>query len=51
LNDGLILLGHSLKDLGSKESFAIKLDKRMAGDVYDSLLEIFNRRWRVANQI
>lgn len=51
LNDSLILLGHSIKDLGDKESFAVKLEKRIAGDVYDSLQETFNRRWKIASQI
>jgi len=50
-SDKLIILGHSLKDLGSKESFAIKLDKQTAGDVFDALVETFNRRWTSASQI
>ncbi|MCJ7786630.1 hypothetical protein MUP06_00205 [Patescibacteria group bacterium] len=50
-SDKLIILGHSLKDLGSKESFAIKLDKQTAGDIFDTLIGTFNRRWKEASQL
>lgn len=49
--DRLIILGHSLKDLGAKESFAIILDKKTTSDLFDALVETFNRRWKVASQL
>jgi hypothetical protein len=50
-SDKLIVLGHSMKDLGSKESFAIKLGKQMAGDIFEILTDTFNRRWKIGSQI
>ena len=46
--DRLVILGYSLKDLGAKESFAIVLDKKICSDIFDGLVENFNRRWKVA---
>ena len=42
----LILLGHSIKDLGAKESFALVLSKEYSKNICESLLELFNRRWK-----
>lgn len=42
----LVILGHSLKDLGSKESFAIVLNKESSKNVVEALIEAFNRRWK-----
>lgn len=47
-SDGLIILGHSIKDLGSKESFAIVLNKGLNKNIVDALIENFNRRWKQA---
>jgi len=47
----LVLLGHGIKDLGSKESFAIVFNKKSATNVYESLVEAFNRRWKTATVI
>lgn len=44
----LVILGHSFKDLGSKESFAIVLDKETSRNVAEALTENFNRRWKCA---
>jgi hypothetical protein len=44
----LVILGHSLKDLGSKESFAIVLNADSSKNVIEALIEIFNRRWKQA---
>ena len=44
-SDGLILLGHSIKDLGSKESFAISLRKDAYKNLVESIIENFGRRW------
>ncbi|MBW8038661.1 MAG: hypothetical protein FVQ85_01530 [Planctomycetes bacterium] len=49
--DRLVILGYSLKDLGAKESFAIALDKKMCSDIFDVLVENFNRRWKVASPL
>ena len=44
----LVILGHSLKDLGSKESFAIVLEKESNRNIVETLVENFNRRWKQA---
>jgi len=49
--DKLVILGHSLKDLGAKESFAIVLDRKTSRDIFDALVENFNRRWKVASAL
>ena len=41
-----IILGHSIKDLGSKESFAIILNKESNKNIVEALIETFNRRWK-----
>jgi hypothetical protein len=46
--NSLVILGHSLKDLGSKESFAIVLNAESSKNVVEALIEIFNRRWKQA---
>jgi len=47
----LVLLGHSIKDLGSKESFAIVLNKDSSKDIFGILIEVFNRRWKEAKPL
>lgn len=39
------LVGHSIKDLGNKESFVINVGK----DMKDSALSTFNRRWKISS--
>jgi hypothetical protein len=46
--NSLVILGHSIKDLGSKESFAIILEKNSNRNVIEALIENFNRRWKQA---
>ena len=41
----LVILGHSIKDLGAKESFAIVLDKEKSKDVFQTLSANFDSRW------
>jgi hypothetical protein len=41
----LVILGHSIKDLGGKESLAIVLSKDSSKNVVEALTESFNRRW------
>ena len=45
-SDCLVLLGHSIKDLGAKESFAVVLPRDVNKDVVDALLARFNQRWQ-----
>ncbi|MGD9116735.1 MAG: hypothetical protein PVJ61_06115 [Dehalococcoidia bacterium] len=42
----LVILGHSIKDLGSKESFAVVLDRTASRNIVQALSENFDRRWR-----
>ena len=44
--DELIILGHGLKDIGSKESFLVVFDKSGYPDLYISLMDSFNLRWK-----
>jgi len=50
-DNSLVILGHSLKDLGSKESFAITLSKESSRNVVETLVENFNRRWKQATRL
>lgn len=45
----LVILGHSIKDLGSKESFAVVLRRESSKNIAEALIENFNRRWKRAN--
>ena len=47
--DSIIILGHSIKDLGKKESFAINLYKQSSKNIFDAMYENFNRRWKKSN--
>lgn len=49
--DFLIILGHSIKSLGSKESFAIVLDKETSRNIFGDLIGNFNRRWGESSDI
>ena len=44
--ESLVILGHSIKDLGKKESFAIIFDKNKNEIIFQALIENFNRRWK-----
>ena len=44
-SDRLVIIGHSIKDLGSKESFAIILNKDSSQNVVEALTAAFDRRW------
>ena len=46
-NDSLLILGHGLKDIGSKESFMISLRRDNAG-LLDTLATSFDDRWNKA---
>lgn len=45
-NKLLIILGHSIKDLGAKESFVVMLNKETSKNIFDALIQNFDRRWR-----
>jgi hypothetical protein len=45
-SDSLVVLGHSIKDLGCKESFAITLNKDMNKNIVEAVIESFDRRWK-----
>jgi len=42
----LVILGHSIKDLGGKESFAIVLNEETSRNVVEALSQSFDRRWK-----
>ena len=44
--DRLVLLGYSIKDLGSRESFAIVLSRQMCEEIAQALSEAFEDRWQ-----
>ena len=49
--DSVVLLGHGLKDIGSKESFAVILNQSTSQNVVQELVSAFNRRWKEATPI
>jgi hypothetical protein len=49
--NSLVLLGHSIKDLGGKESFAIVLSEESCKNVLEALNENFDRRWKQSTNI
>lgn len=42
----LAILGHSIKDLGSKESFAVLLNRNTSKNIVEALNGNFDRRWK-----
>lgn len=50
-SDSLVILGHSIKDLGSKESFAIVMRKEKSQNIVEALVENFNRRWKISTTL
>ena len=44
--DKIVLLGHSMKDLGKKESFAVLLGKKESKNIVEAINESFDRRWK-----
>ena len=48
---GLVILGHGLKDIGKKESFAISLEKSLNQDIIRDILRAFDDRWKLATPI
>jgi hypothetical protein len=50
-SNALVILGYSMKDLGAKESFAVVFDKEANKNIFDALVESFNRRWKIASTL
>ena len=49
--DKVTLIGHSMKDLGAKESFAVVLGRGYYREIYDALNDNFIRRWDISGVI
>ena len=49
--DKVTLIGHSMKDLGAKESFAVVLGRGYYREIYDALNSNFTRRWNISSVI
>jgi len=49
--DSLVILGHSIKDLGGKESLAVILKKDVNSNIVDALIESFDRRWKQSSPV
>jgi hypothetical protein len=47
-SDSLVILGHSIKNLGCKESFAIVMRRDQNQNIVEALVESFNRRWKIS---
>lgn len=50
-SDSLVVLGHSIKDLGAKESFAITLNKDASKNIVEAVAENFDRRWKQSSTL
>jgi len=50
-SDSLVVLGHSIKDLGGKESFAITLNRDASKNIGEAVIENFDRRWKQSNTL
>jgi hypothetical protein len=47
----LVILGQSIKDIGTKESFAVVFAQQNFKNIFDDILSAFNRRWQDAELI
>ena len=46
--DKVTLIGHSIKDLGAKESFAVVLGRENYREIYEALNSNFTSRWNIS---
>jgi len=46
--DKVTLIGHSIKDLGAKESFAVVLGRENYREIYEALNSNFTNRWNIS---
>jgi hypothetical protein len=44
----ILIVGHGLKDIGGKESFIIKLEASLAGDLVTDTIASFDLKWNLA---
>lgn len=49
--NSLLIIGHGLKDVGSKESFVVALDAALAGDLIRTVITSFDARWSAGTPI
>ena len=49
--DKVTLIGHSIKDLGAKESFAVVLGRENYREIYEALNSNFTSRWNISAAI
>lgn len=47
----ILIIGHGLKDIGTKESFVIVLPQTLAGDLLDDVQESFDEKWAKATPL
>ncbi len=50
-SEELILLGHGLKDIGNKDSFVVRLNRDMAANMIDEVIQSFDRKWAAATKL
>jgi len=50
-HDELILLGHGLKDVGSKDSFTVRVTRELAVDLIKDVRDSFDAKWQSATPI
>lgn len=49
--DGVTLIGHSIKDLGAKETFAVIIGRESCREIYEALSDNFDNRWSISDVI
>jgi hypothetical protein len=47
----ILIVGHGLKDVGTKESFVVALDRVLAPDLLDSVRRSFDEKWQTATPL
>jgi hypothetical protein len=50
-DDELVILGHGLKDIGSKDSCIVRLDKNLASGIMQDIRTSFDQKWVKADPI
>jgi hypothetical protein len=50
-SDLMLILGHGLKDIGTKESFVIRLDKELVPDLIRETIVAFDSKWNSGTTI
>jgi hypothetical protein len=48
---GILILGHGFKDIGTKDSFALRLDKSVIPDMVAEVMSSFDSKWDAAKPI